>query len=157
MIRKIALGLLSLGLALTLQAANTAFDQASNSPYEPGGTWTNGQNGGFGFGAWVLSPSSNTANAGFFMGSSSGNAGGSSGNIDTAGVSWGMFANSGQTASAVRPLTGGSLLVGQKITLSIDNGFLDTGSVEGFGDRKSTRLNSSHRCISYAVFCLKKK
>src|SRR5437762_7764197 len=29
-----------------------------------------------------------------------------------------------------------------------------TGSVE---DRKSTRLNSSHRCISYAVFCLKKK
>src|SRR5437763_4713629 len=24
-------------------------------------------------------------------------------------------------------------------------------------DRKSTRLNSSHRCISYAVFCLKKK
>src|SRR5437762_9076170 len=27
----------------------------------------------------------------------------------------------------------------------------------GVGDRKSTRLNSSHRCISYAVFCLKKK
>src|SRR5437762_6874575 len=27
----------------------------------------------------------------------------------------------------------------------------------GTGDRKSTRLNSSHRCISYAVFCLKKK
>src|SRR5437762_3958840 len=27
----------------------------------------------------------------------------------------------------------------------------------GRRDRKSTRLNSSHRCISYAVFCLKKK
>src|SRR5207248_11252442 len=27
----------------------------------------------------------------------------------------------------------------------------------GLGDRKSTRLNSSHRTISYAVFCLKKK
>src|SRR5437879_8038667 len=26
-----------------------------------------------------------------------------------------------------------------------------------YRDRKSTRLNSSHRCISYAVFCLKKK
>src|SRR5207248_6372583 len=26
-----------------------------------------------------------------------------------------------------------------------------------FTDRKSTRLNSSHRTISYAVFCLKKK
>src|SRR5437762_10269686 len=27
----------------------------------------------------------------------------------------------------------------------------------GSRDRKSTRLNSSHRCISYAVFCLKIK
>src|SRR3712207_7992678 len=27
----------------------------------------------------------------------------------------------------------------------------------GMGDRKSTRLNSSHANISYAVFCLKKK
>src|SRR5438552_13549641 len=27
----------------------------------------------------------------------------------------------------------------------------------GPGDRKSTRLNSSHQIISYAVFCLKKK
>src|SRR5437867_12389146 len=29
--------------------------------------------------------------------------------------------------------------------------------LSGGGDRKSTRLNSSHRTISYAVFCLKKK
>src|SRR5438034_10901713 len=29
--------------------------------------------------------------------------------------------------------------------------------VEAWGDRKSTRLNSSHTVISYAVFCLKKK
>src|SRR5207253_11099691 len=38
----------------------------------------------------------------------------------------------------------------------------DTGRFVGFlfiafGDRKSTRLNSSHVAISYAVFCLKKK
>src|SRR5437762_9488854 len=32
----------------------------------------------------------------------------------------------------------------------------DAGS-SSVRDRKSTRLNSSHRCISYAVFCLKKK
>src|SRR2546421_7901154 len=32
-----------------------------------------------------------------------------------------------------------------------------TGSVEVKADRKSTRLNSSHDQISYAVFCLKKK
>src|SRR5437588_6253062 len=30
-------------------------------------------------------------------------------------------------------------------------------SIAAFGDRKSTRLNSSHTVISYAVFCLKKK
>src|SRR5256885_6783517 len=29
--------------------------------------------------------------------------------------------------------------------------------VDVVGDRKSTRLNSSHLVISYAVFCLKKK
>src|SRR5438094_5884624 len=33
--------------------------------------------------------------------------------------------------------------------------FNQTGGVDT--DRKSTRLNSSHRTISYAVFCLKKK
>src|SRR6476620_12077896 len=32
-----------------------------------------------------------------------------------------------------------------------------TGRRGGGGDRKSTRLNSSHANISYAVFCLKKK
>src|SRR2546430_13486283 len=31
------------------------------------------------------------------------------------------------------------------------------GLVRGNPDRKSTRLNSSHSQISYAVFCLKKK
>src|SRR2546430_11267411 len=30
-------------------------------------------------------------------------------------------------------------------------------SLDGTADRKSTRLNSSHSQISYAVFCLKKK
>src|SRR5258708_20425953 len=37
---------------------------------------------------------------------------------------------------------------------------LDGRGAEGIGgaeDRKSTRLNSSHQIISYAVFCLKKK
>src|SRR5687768_18181993 len=42
------------------------------------------------------------------------------------------------------------------------NHFLINGSwylvdLPGYGDRKSTRLNSSHGYISYAVFCLKKK
>src|SRR5438067_7905922 len=36
-------------------------------------------------------------------------------------------------------------------------GFLSGGRVRDCRDRKSTRLNSSHVSISYAVFCLKKK
>src|SRR3989454_6535723 len=35
--------------------------------------------------------------------------------------------------------------------------WLSTGIAETVRDRKSTRLNSSHLVISYAVFCLKKK
>src|SRR5690242_20949734 len=34
---------------------------------------------------------------------------------------------------------------------------LRTAATLSMGDRKSTRLNSSHMSISYAVFCLKKK
>src|SRR5256885_11088126 len=34
---------------------------------------------------------------------------------------------------------------------------LDRPAFSLLGDRKSTRLNSSHLVISYAVFCLKKK
>src|SRR5260221_1535359 len=35
--------------------------------------------------------------------------------------------------------------------------FFGEGIAEKLLDRKSTRLNSSHTVISYAVFCLKKK
>src|SRR2546428_6210847 len=38
-----------------------------------------------------------------------------------------------------------------------DVGALDSGNIRAQLDRKSTRLNSSHDQISYAVFCLKKK
>src|SRR5256885_11605348 len=35
--------------------------------------------------------------------------------------------------------------------------YTDDLAADGSQDRKSTRLNSSHLVISYAVFCLKKK
>src|SRR5437867_12479606 len=43
--------------------------------------------------------------------------------------------------------------------MGIAKGYATIGAIgfEGRRDRKSTRLNSSHRTISYAVFCLKKK
>ena len=46
----------------------------------------------------------------------------------------------------------------EDILRGIKNGNLITGNCKfDWIDRKSTRLNSSHGSISYAVFCLKKK
>src|SRR5690349_24212353 len=41
--------------------------------------------------------------------------------------------------------------------ISVEPGWARTSLTSFFSDRKSTRLNSSHVEISYAVFCLKKK
>src|SRR5207244_12942791 len=41
--------------------------------------------------------------------------------------------------------------------ISVPAAVVATAGVAAYGDRKSTRLNSSHQIISYAVFCLKKK
>src|SRR5438552_9303056 len=40
---------------------------------------------------------------------------------------------------------------------ALRRGLLAAAAGDAAGDRKSTRLNSSHQIISYAVFCLKKK
>src|SRR2546426_5508177 len=45
----------------------------------------------------------------------------------------------------------------QRITLRWHMGPLSRRETVAYVDRKSTRLNSSHLVISYAVFCLKKK
>src|SRR5256885_7209299 len=42
-------------------------------------------------------------------------------------------------------------------SLSLGGAPIDTMGAVALTDRKSTRLNSSHLVISYAVFCLKKK
>src|SRR2546428_3945519 len=53
------------------------------------------------------------------------------------------------------------LTIDDEPALSLSRGFQQDGQNEQVGmaggDRKSTRLNSSHDQISYAVFCLKKK
>src|SRR5256886_7872549 len=46
---------------------------------------------------------------------------------------------------------------GYPVWLRAEDAWLSKDGVSHDGDRKSTRLNSSHSQISYAVFCLKKK
>ena len=59
-----------------------------------------------------------------------------------------LIYQSGMPASTVKSILSGK---------SKNPGIVNIEKIaEGLGDRKSTRLNSSHRCISYAVFCLKK-
>src|SRR3712207_7939619 len=61
------------------------------------------------------------------------------------------------------PGAGGSAWVWSRLTPLLAEAGHDAiavdlpGDDESAGDRKSTRLNSSHANISYAVFCLKKK
>src|SRR3712207_7999621 len=61
----------------------------------------------------------------------------------------------GGAASAVRPVEGQPADLGHR-RARFEVGHRRPGRLVQ-GDRKSTRLNSSHANISYAVFCLKKK
>src|SRR2546422_6516904 len=70
----------------------------------------------------------------------------------------------GSTQLTVTPRdSGGNVLMGRTINWASSNPAAVSVSSSGLmtrvgeGDRKSTRLNSSHGYISYAVFCLKKK
>src|SRR5438876_3648079 len=71
--------------------------------------------------------------------------------------------NSNQSRSfgfAKRPLTTDGTRIGVAFSgVSFGSISITSGSrlVASVTDRKSTRLNSSHPSISYAVFCLKKK
>src|SRR5207245_3782628 len=60
-------------------------------------------------------------------------------------------ADSGDAASSLRALSCASVLAANHLEGE------SKASNELTTDRKSTRLNSSHGSISYAVFCLKKK
>src|SRR3712207_8503598 len=61
--------------------------------------------------------------------------------------------------SAETRIRGRDVLEGDGTRWTADDGnyVLPNGAMFTLGDRKSTRLNSSHANISYAVFCLKKK
>src|SRR5256885_12108304 len=72
----------------------------------------------------------------------------------------GSSVNFGNGSYTFCPASGGSLPAGQTciaaVTYAASGATPQNGTIS-VGDRKSTRLNSSHLVISYAVFCLKKK
>src|SRR5207245_7387211 len=64
----------------------------------------------------------------------------------------------GQRAECARLVLDQEAVAGHLPKLLADDADRDVGRTAGAErDRKSTRLNSSHGSISYAVFCLKKK
>src|SRR5258708_27229870 len=79
-----------------------------------------------------------------------------------------LFRSEALLTEAVEQLIAGEVEVGKAVLRDYINatvGFEKLAKVTGTPasqiprsqDRKSTRLNSSHQIISYAVFCLKKK
>ncbi|MGO9527920.1 MAG: cellulase family glycosylhydrolase [Verrucomicrobiia bacterium] len=109
-------------------ASDTANDPAYTNAYPL--AWSGGLNGGYGFGAWTMNPTSNSSNAGFFIGSSISNGVIPSLGIDVNGKSWGLYANtngSQGTAVACRSFAEGSLGVGQSFNISMDNGYVNSG------------------------------
>src|SRR3712207_8947321 len=63
----------------------------------------------------------------------------------------------GDRALALAPNSALVLFLGGWNRLYVDDWRTAVAQIERAIDRKSTRLNSSHANISYAVFCLKKK
>src|SRR3712207_7335297 len=66
-----------------------------------------------------------------------------------------LFRSGDEGSGSGRSIPGFDLLGG--LTAGSDELLRYGGHRAAAGDRKSTRLNSSHANISYAVFCLKKK
>ncbi len=112
------------GLVIALATAVTPLQAASDVASNYGGSWTDGSNGGTGFLSWTLSNNNNgvTLFAGNFLGDSTAGAG----NINTGGVSFGLYANpafayvNADRAFALALTTGNTFTF--QLGLNFDNG-----------------------------------
>jgi hypothetical protein len=108
------------------------FEDDASQPAYAGG-WFYGNNGGFGFSPWIftgLNPINNTENGsgnGFYIGSSTNNGGGTGPGIDVNGKSFGIYGYNNGYATAYRAFAYGPLQVGETLSFSMDNGYIDSG------------------------------
>ena len=119
---------------LSVGPATIAQDNAASSVYSGG---YNGQNGGFGFGAFNVvsnpSPSTATSFAGSFVGDATGSENGSGGGVNSSGKAFGTYAN-GASTGAGNPVTTATrsfntgLTSGATFSLDFLTGYNDGGT-----------------------------
>jgi PEP-CTERM motif len=143
MMKKLALGFFSVALALTLQAANTAQDNASNLAYQADDSnntndtnpanntngWVASDNGGFGFSTWTF----NTGGSGghYIGGTGDGN------------PAFGLFSGGtggGNFFTADRSFTGGGMSPGQTFSITTGVTGVANGGVVGLNLLSGTNV-----------------
>jgi len=107
-------------------ASAPAADDACNTPaYGSADSWDS-LNGGYGFSPWQVIPPAGDSYSGAFIGDANGNGGGGGPGINCAGgAAWGLYANGGTEALALRPFMDGGLIAGQRFSIDVDNGYID--------------------------------
>jgi len=113
--------------AAVTEPTTNATDSAADAVYGDG--WISGDNGGIGWGGgWNLVGGDN---AGFFIADSVGNA-----NLDIDSPAFGMYANSGDLAQAIRPFAD-PLATGQTVRVVLENNWITDSNSVGFALQNS--------------------
>ncbi|MBK9335149.1 MAG: choice-of-anchor D domain-containing protein [Lewinellaceae bacterium] len=103
-----------------------------------------GDNDGAGFQSWTSVQAPNSpSGSGIFTGTSTDNGNtdnNNDGDINTNGVSWCFYANSGNTSEATRPFQS-ALPVGGTVSIRMDNGFVTDDNTVGFSLRNAANAN----------------
>ncbi|MCB9080366.1 MAG: T9SS type A sorting domain-containing protein [Lewinellaceae bacterium] len=113
-------------------------DDITSSTYVDG--WQSGDDGGYGFGPWLLTGS---ANSGQFIFTSTANGDGNSNgdaDIDVNNQAFGMYANSNTLAEAIRPFAS-VLPFPAQVNFHMDNGWIENNGSVGWGLRNANGQN----------------
>ncbi len=133
--------LFTAAVLFAISARGQSTDNAGNYGTIASSTWTNGSNGGTGYGPWSFNNSGTVAQSGETLNDSTANgAGGHAGINSGNGAAWGLYGNNSQTASAVRPFSS-VLQLGQSFSIDFENGFLQNGGTVGLGLQEANGNN----------------